>query len=160
MKATVLAALAALAVLGGTTNPAKGDHDEQKRAGGPRQETRGQKQTVKQDRNEEEGDGEEQGGEEKQSGEGLQNEGGGQKGEGRCEYKKVVTYRTVIGYEVRSEKYVKCVTLYDECDKPYKVNKVFHREVKVPVKKVVAVVKWVKVCDRCDDDEVPPVPRR
>ncbi len=61
------------------------------------------------------------------------------------EYKKVVTYKTVIDYKVHTEKYVKYVTAYDDYGCPYKVAKVCYRDVKVPVKKVVPVVNYVKV---------------
>src|SRR5262245_16680585 len=61
------------------------------------------------------------------------------------QYKKVVTYKTVIDYKYEKEEYVEWVTEYDHCYKPYKVKKVFYRTVKVPYKKQIAVVNWVKV---------------
>lgn len=64
-----------------------------------------------------------------------------------CHLKKVVTYECVISYECRTEAYQKAVTCYDHCGKPYTVWKTCYREVQVPVKKTVPVVKWVKVCD-------------
>jgi hypothetical protein len=64
-----------------------------------------------------------------------------------CTYKKVVCYETVVTYETHVETYVKCITLYDNCGKPYVVEKTCTHEVQVPVKKVVPVVKSVKVCD-------------
>jgi hypothetical protein len=63
-----------------------------------------------------------------------------------CTWKKVVCYKVVIDYEVRTEKYVKCFVVYDKCGNPCKIQKVCYRDVTFPVKKVVAVVKWVKVC--------------
>jgi outer membrane biosynthesis protein TonB len=61
-------------------------------------------------------------------------------------YRKVLVKRTVIYYEVRTEKYVKMVTSHDHCGNPHKVARVCYREVKVPVRKrVVVYVKWVKV---------------
>jgi hypothetical protein len=60
-------------------------------------------------------------------------------------YKKVVTFKTVIEFEIRKEKFVKHVVRYDVYGEPYKFEKVFFREIKVPVKRIVRVVKWVKV---------------
>ncbi|MFN4260703.1 MAG: hypothetical protein ACK4RK_15510 [Gemmataceae bacterium] len=62
-----------------------------------------------------------------------------------CEYKTVVCYQTVVTYETRVEPYTVNVTLYDHCGKPYQVTKVLYREVRVPVTKVVAVPKVVRV---------------
>jgi hypothetical protein len=61
-------------------------------------------------------------------------------------YKTVVCYERVTTYET------KCVTVTydvtcDECGPPYTVTKTCYREVRVPVTKVIAVVKRVKVCD-------------
>lgn len=64
-----------------------------------------------------------------------------------CTYKKVVCHETVVTYEPRTEAYTRQVTRYDPCGQPYTVTQVCYREVKVAVKKVVPVVKWVKVCD-------------
>jgi hypothetical protein len=62
------------------------------------------------------------------------------------EYKKVVTYNTVIEYVVRTEKYVKYAKVYDDYSGCYKtVAKVCYRDVKVPVQRVVPVVNYVKV---------------
>ena len=63
-----------------------------------------------------------------------------------CTYKKVTCYETVVSYETRQEAYTKCITLYDSCYRPYTVHRTFYRDVQVPVKKVVAVTKLVKVC--------------
>lgn len=95
-----------------------------------------------------------------------------------CQFKKVVCYKTVIEYKTEKEvcyktvidyktetvEVVKYVTLYDHCDRPYRVKQVYCKEIEVPVKKVVPVVKevevpvkttvpvvkWVKVCDEED----------
>jgi len=64
-----------------------------------------------------------------------------------CQFKKVITYKTVIDYKIETVHITKWVTEYDDCGKPYKVKKTFCKEIEVPCKKVVAVVKWVKVCD-------------
>jgi hypothetical protein len=160
-----------LVLLAGGTNAAKADHDEKRQEGnGQKQKVSRQEQSADEDEQggngekqggngeEREGNGDEKGGNgEKQGGNGDE-EGGNGDEKGCYKYKKVVTYKTVIDFEIRSEKYVKCVTLYDECDKPYKVNKVYYRDIKVPVKKVVAVVTWVKSCE--GDDDIPPVPQQ
>jgi hypothetical protein len=59
--------------------------------------------------------------------------------------KKVVSYQTVVAYETRVESYTVCVTKYDHCYKPYHVYEKRYRDVQVPVKKQVAVAKYVKV---------------
>jgi len=61
--------------------------------------------------------------------------------------KKIVTYETVISYEIRREPYRCDYTLYDECYRPYTVSRTCYRDVKVAVKTVVPVVKYVKVYD-------------
>jgi hypothetical protein len=61
------------------------------------------------------------------------------------QYKKVVTYKTVIEYKSEQEAYSKYVTEYDHCHKPYQVKKTFYRDVQVPVKKQIPVISWVKV---------------
>lgn len=66
--------------------------------------------------------------------------------DGYCTWKQVVTYQWVTTYEIRQEAYEKTFTLYDECYRPYTVTRTLYRDVKVPVKKQVAVTKWVKVC--------------
>ena len=60
-------------------------------------------------------------------------------------YKKVVEYQTVTAYETRSESYQVCVTKYDNYGCAYKVYETRYRTVQVPVKKVVAVTKYVQV---------------
>jgi hypothetical protein len=59
--------------------------------------------------------------------------------------KKVVCYENVVSYETRSEAYQVCVTKYDHCYQPYHVYETRYRDVQVPFKKQVAVVKYVKV---------------
>jgi len=59
-------------------------------------------------------------------------------------YKKVVCYETVTCWEARTESYTKYVTKYDHCGRPYTCEVVCYRDVKVPYKKVVPVVKWAK----------------
>ena len=63
-----------------------------------------------------------------------------------CTYKAVTTYETVITYVTRTESYQKNFTLYDYCNRPYVVTRTFYRDVQVPVKKIVPVTKYVKVC--------------
>jgi hypothetical protein len=62
-------------------------------------------------------------------------------------YKKVVCYQTVTTYETRCEPYKVCVVRYDHCGNAYSVTETRYREVKVPVQKQVAVVKYVKAYD-------------
>jgi hypothetical protein len=64
-----------------------------------------------------------------------------------CTYQKVVCYEPVVCYETRTVPYTRCVTEYDECGRAYTVQKTCYRSVTVAVKKVKAVVKYVKVCD-------------
>lgn len=64
-----------------------------------------------------------------------------------CCYKKVTCYETVVCYETRSVPYTKLELRYDECDKPYTVEVTCYKMVQVPIKKVVAVTKLVKMCD-------------
>jgi hypothetical protein len=59
--------------------------------------------------------------------------------------KKVTCYETVVCYETHTEAYKVCVTKYDHCYQPYHVYETRYRDVQVPVKKQVAVVKYVKV---------------
>jgi hypothetical protein len=59
-------------------------------------------------------------------------------------YKKVVCYETVTCWETRTESYTKYVTKYDHCGRAYTCPVVCYRDVQVPYKKVVPVVKWVK----------------
>jgi hypothetical protein len=63
-----------------------------------------------------------------------------------CKYKKITCYVVKVKYEEREEAYTKCITRYDECGKPYVVKKTCYRTIEVPVKYVVPVVKYVKVC--------------
>ena len=60
-------------------------------------------------------------------------------------WKKVVRNETVVSYEYRDQTYSKLYTVYDECSKPYTIRKTFTRTIRVPVRKIVAVVKYVKV---------------
>ena len=60
-------------------------------------------------------------------------------------YKKVVCYHPVVCYEYRQEPYTKCVTRYDHCGYPYSAEVTYYRTVKVAVKKLQRVVKYVKV---------------
>jgi hypothetical protein len=62
-----------------------------------------------------------------------------------CQYRKVVTYQTVIEYRVVKEEYVQWVTESDHDGRPVQVKKTFCKEVEVPVRKVIPVVTWVKV---------------
>jgi hypothetical protein len=57
--------------------------------------------------------------------------------------KKVTTYETRVHYENRTEWYKKHVTRYDAYGKAYTATVWYDRVVRVPVKKVVAVVKHV-----------------
>jgi hypothetical protein len=59
--------------------------------------------------------------------------------------KKVTSYETVVSYETRTEAYKVCVTKYDYYGQPYQTYEVRYRTVQVPVKKQVAVVKYVRV---------------
>jgi hypothetical protein len=85
-------------------------------------------------------------------------------------YRTVTQYKTVSDYRIEKQAYVKCVTAYDDCGKPYTVKKTCYKDVKVPYERQVAcdvkvpyevripcvkqipyerqveVVKWVKVC--------------
>jgi hypothetical protein len=60
-------------------------------------------------------------------------------------YKKVITHETITTWQTRTEAFKKFVTRYDHCGKPFQVEVVSTRQIKVPVKKVVSVVKYVKV---------------
>jgi hypothetical protein len=64
-----------------------------------------------------------------------------------CAYKVVTCYKTVTVLEDRTEAYTRVVTLYDRCGNPYEVERTCYRTVEVPVKKVVAFKKLVKVCE-------------
>jgi len=59
--------------------------------------------------------------------------------------KKVTVYETVICHETQCVAYKVCVTRYDRCGRPYSVQETRYREVQVPVKKVVASTRYVKV---------------
>lgn len=48
-------------------------------------------------------------------------------------------YVTVIRYEARQEQFVRRVTLYDHCGRPYLADKVYFRTVNVPVRQLVKV---------------------
>ena len=61
------------------------------------------------------------------------------------QFKKVITYKTLIEYKTEQEAYTRYVTEYDHCDKPYQVLKTFYRDIQVPVKKVIPMINWVKV---------------
>ena len=63
-----------------------------------------------------------------------------------CQYKKVVTYKTVADYRIVEKECVEWVTKYDHCGKPYQVKKVYVKKIEVPYELQVAVVTWVKVC--------------
>lgn len=60
-------------------------------------------------------------------------------------WKRVTTYECVVTHETRREPYQQVVTKYDACGRPYTVVVTCSRDVQVPVKKVVAVTRWVKV---------------
>ncbi len=59
--------------------------------------------------------------------------------------KKVTVYETVTCYETQCVAYKVCVTRYDHCGNSYTVNVTRYREVQVPVQKVVARVRYVKI---------------
>jgi hypothetical protein len=59
--------------------------------------------------------------------------------------KKVVTYETVVTYEIRRVPYQADYTLYDYYGRPYTVSRTLYREIKVPVKTLVPVVKFIRV---------------
>lgn len=63
-----------------------------------------------------------------------------------CTYKTVVCYEKVTEYETRQVSYTRTITCYDECGRPYTVVKTCYRDVRVPVTRLVAVTKQVKVC--------------
>lgn len=52
---------------------------------------------------------------------------------------------TVIEYVTRQVAYEKPVTRYDHCGRPYVDCATCYREVQVPVRKTVPLVKWQKV---------------
>jgi hypothetical protein len=58
-------------------------------------------------------------------------------------YKVVTVYEWVISYETRSEPYTKVITLVDHCGNAYTVTKTCYHDVRVAVKKLVAVTKLV-----------------
>jgi hypothetical protein len=60
-------------------------------------------------------------------------------------YKTVVCHEKLTTYETRYEPYTQKTVCYDECGRAYTVLKTYYREVRVPVTKVVAVTKRVKV---------------
>lgn len=63
-----------------------------------------------------------------------------------CTYKKVVCEETITIEVIKEVSYTKEVVKYDYCGKPYTVCVTCYQEVKVPAKKTITVVKWVKVC--------------
>ncbi len=60
-------------------------------------------------------------------------------------YKKVVVTETVFVTVVKTVPFMKEVTKYDECGKPYCVTVVAFKNVAVTVAKTVEVLKFVKV---------------
>jgi len=66
--------------------------------------------------------------------------------EPNCVMKKVTQIEWVTTWETRREPYQKNFTLYDDCGRPYTVERTCYRDVKVPVRKPVPVEKWIKVC--------------
>lgn len=60
--------------------------------------------------------------------------------------RRVVGYETFTVWETRIQTHATWVTRYDECGTPYRVTVVRNREVKVPVKKVRPIVRYVTVC--------------
>ena len=64
-----------------------------------------------------------------------------------CHYKKVVCEEYVTVWVTKSVPYEKEIVKSDHCNKPYIVTVTCYKDVQVPVKKCVTVVKWVKVCD-------------
>jgi len=60
-------------------------------------------------------------------------------------FKRVVCTETVFVTVVKTVPYLKEVTKYDECGKPYCVTVIAFKDVAVKVAKVVEVVKFVKV---------------
>ena len=66
-----------------------------------------------------------------------------------CEpvYQKVVCFQTVICYETKKVPYLRALTAYDHCGKPYPTYEVCYKEVKVAVTRKVPVVKYVLVCE-------------
>ncbi len=60
-----------------------------------------------------------------------------------CHYKYVTSYECVICYKTCTEAYQKPVTYYDHCGNPYCVYQTCYRDVQVPYKKYVPVVRKV-----------------
>jgi hypothetical protein len=48
-------------------------------------------------------------------------------------------YETITVYIPKTVSHAKCVTLYDQCGRPYEVNEICCRTVQVPVRKCVLV---------------------
>ena len=60
-------------------------------------------------------------------------------------YERVITYETVLTWEIRREAYQVNCTLFDACGRPYIIAQTAYRDVRVQIKKIVPVTKIVKV---------------
>ena len=63
------------------------------------------------------------------------------------QYRKVVTYQTVTEYRVVKEEYTDWATEYDRDGRPVQVKRTVCKEEKVPVRKLIPIVTWVKVAE-------------